>query len=195
MLFLIIVKFSILGENYIYILTYFGISYRILTNSVTSLHNGDKAMWKKAELIKVLKRIGAPDTDSALSELCKWCNWYQKLEVRSIFRNRVKRTFKNCPRCGCPTTIIPEEVVYACAVCRRIFIEKFVVSIDRVKNVSAVEYEYECFHCGNTSKITALHLCGDGELGECDALLISGEEKPVGFECIRCRKFIPNTKV
>ncbi|MHA1208851.1 MAG: hypothetical protein ACTSSA_05545 [Candidatus Freyarchaeota archaeon] len=152
-------------------------------------------MWKKAELTKALKSIGAPETDSALHEICKWCGWYQKLEFKSLFGRRVKKPYISCPNCGCPTTIIPDEIVYACAVCGRIFIEKYVVSIDKVKNVSSVEYEYECFHCGNTSKITALHLCGDGVLGECDALLVRGEEKPIGFECIRCRKFIPNTKI
>jgi 5-methylcytosine-specific restriction endonuclease McrA len=164
-------------------------------NSVYLLRNEGKVMWKKAELSKVLKRVSAPETESPLHEVCKWCGWYQKLEVKTLLGTRVKRPHKNCPNCGCPTTILADEIVYTCAVCRRMFIEKYIVSIDRVKNVSSVEYEYECFHCGNTSKITALHLCGDGELGESDALLLKGEEKPVGFECIRCHKFIPNTKL
>ena len=152
-------------------------------------------MWRKAGLVKVLKRISAPDTDSTLFELCKWCTWYQVLEVKTLFGTRVKRPYKNCPNCGCPTTIIPDEIVCACGVCRRILIEKFVISINGVKKVSSVDYDYECFQCGNTSIITFLHLCGDGELGECDALSIGGDEKPVGFECIRCHKYIPNTTI
>ncbi|MFB0561164.1 MAG: hypothetical protein ACETWM_08105 [Candidatus Lokiarchaeia archaeon] len=152
-------------------------------------------MWKKSELIKVLKRIGTPDTESTLFELCKWCCWYQTLEVKTLFGSRVKKPFQNCPICGCPTTIIPNEIVYACGVCRRIFIEKFVVSFNRVKKISAVDYGYECYHCGNTSNIIFLHLCGDGELGEADSLQTSGEETLVGFECIRCHKYIPNKKI
>lgn len=152
-------------------------------------------MWRKVELINVLKRICAPDTDSPLFELCKWCNWYQVLEVRTLLGIRFRRPHTICPNCGCPTTIIPDEVVCACGVCRRIIIEKFVVSINSDKKVSSVEYEYECYNCGNASSNTFLHLCGDGELGECDALFLGGGEKPVGFECIRCQKYIPNTTI
>ena len=149
----------------------------------------------KTELINILRKIESADVDSPLHEICRWCGWYQKLETKRLFGSHFKKPYKICPVCGCPTTIIPDEIVYACALCRRILVEKFVIFFDGFKNVSSVDYEYECFICGNTRKITALHLCGDGELGECDALIIAGEDKPVGFECIRCRKFVLNTKI
>lgn len=152
-------------------------------------------MWKKFGLIKVLKRISTPNTDSSLYELCKWCSWYQTLKVKTLFGTRIKKPYINCPICGCPTTIIPNEIVYACGVCRRIFIEKFVVSINRINKISTVDYSYECYHCGNSSHITFLHLCGDGELGESDALHTSREETLLGFECTRCHKYIPNKKI
>ncbi|MEM2983730.1 MAG: hypothetical protein QXL24_00795, partial [Candidatus Jordarchaeaceae archaeon] len=72
-------------------------------------------MWKKAELIKVFKKISSPETDSPLHEVCKWCGWYQKLETKSLFGSRVRRPHKNCPRCGCPTRIIADEILYGCA--------------------------------------------------------------------------------
>ena len=145
-------------------------------------------MSKTTEFLKVLEWNGFSSRYSALFELCKWCGWYQKLEVKTLLGTRVKRPYRNCPSCGCPTTITPDEIVYACGVCRRIIIEKFVVSLNRDRRVSSVDYMYECYNCGNTSKITALHLCGDGKLGETDALLLEGEGEPVGFECIRCHK-------
>jgi hypothetical protein len=52
-------------------------------------------MSKKAELVNVQKRIGSPESGSALFELCKWCTWYQKLEVKTLFGIRVKKPYKN----------------------------------------------------------------------------------------------------
>nr|MDO8079992.1 hypothetical protein [Candidatus Freyarchaeota archaeon] len=152
-------------------------------------------MSKKAEQVNVLKGISSPDTRHALFELCKWCTWYQKLEVKTLFGTHIKKPHKNCPNCNCPTTIIPDEIVCACGVCRRLLVEKFVISLNSGKKVSSVEYDYECYNCGNTSNITFLHLCGDGELGECDALSKNEGEKPIGFECIRCHKYTPNTTI
>lgn len=151
-------------------------------------------MFKKVEIVNVLKRISLPGTGSTLIELCKWCSWYQKLEIKTLFGTGIKKPYKNCPRCGCPTTIIPDEVVCACGVCRRLLIEKYVITLTS-KKVSSVEYDYECYICGNTSNITFLHLCGDGELGECDALAINEKEKTLGFVCIRCHKYIPNVNI
>jgi hypothetical protein len=151
-------------------------------------------MSKKVELVNVPKKIGSPDVSSALFELCKWCNWYQVLNVKTLLGTRVRKPYKYCPNCGCPTTIIPDEIVCTCAVCRRILVEKYVITLNS-KKVSTVEYDYECYNCGNTTNITFLHLCGDGELGECDALTKNVEEKPIGFQCIRCHKYIPNTTI
>jgi hypothetical protein len=151
-------------------------------------------MLKKVEMVSALKRISLPETGFTLIELCKWCGWYQKLEIKTLFGTRIKKPYKNCLRCGCPTTIIPDEVVCTCGVCRRLLVEKYVITLTS-KKVSSVEYDYECYICGNTSNITFLHLCGDGELGECDALSKSEGEKPLGFICIRCHKYIPNTLI
>lgn len=136
-------------------------------------------MSKKVELVNVLKRINSPDTGSALFELCKWCGWYQVLEVKTLFRTRVKKPYKNCPNCDCPTTITPDKIVCTCGVCRRLLVEKFVISLDSSKKVSSVDYDYECYNCGNTSNITFLHICGDGELGECDGLCKKKERSPL----------------
>jgi hypothetical protein len=149
-------------------------------------------MFKKVELINGHKKISPPDTDYTLIELCKWCSWYQKLEFKTFFGTRFKKPYKNCPSCGCPTTIIHEEVVCTCGVCGRMLVEKYVITLSR-KKVSSVEYDYECYICGNISNITFLHLCGDGELGECDALSKSEGEKPFGFQCVSCKKYISNT--
>ncbi|MEM2145533.1 MAG: hypothetical protein QW279_09240 [Candidatus Jordarchaeaceae archaeon] len=151
-------------------------------------------MFKKVEMVNVPKRISLLGMGSTLIELCKWCSWYQKLEIKPLFGTRIKKPYKNCPLCGCPTTIIPDEVVCACGVCRRLLVEKYVITLTS-KKVSSVEYDYECYICGNTSNITFLHLCGDGELGECDALAINEKEKPLGFVCIRCNKCIPNVTI
>lgn len=151
-------------------------------------------MRKEAGQVNVSKKTILTGKSYVLIEICRWCAWYQKLEVKKFFGIRIKKPYKNCPRCGCPTTIIPDEVVCACGVCRRPLIEKFVVTLHN-KKVSSVEYSYECYICGNTSSITFLHLCGDGELGECDALSKSECEKPLGFVCVRCGRYVPNTTI
>ncbi len=151
-------------------------------------------MCKRTEQINISKKAISPGKDYALIELCRWCAWYQKLKVKTFFGIRTKEPYKICPRCGCPTIITVEEVVCACGVCRRPLIEKFVVTLNN-KKVSSVEYSYECYICGNTSSITFLHLCGDGEVGECDTLYKSENEKPLGFTCIRCGKYTPNTTI
>jgi hypothetical protein len=145
-------------------------------------------VFKKGGLITACKKAVSQGRGYVLIELCRWCAWYQKLVVKKFFGVSIKKPYKNCPRCGCPTTVITDDIVCACGVCRRLLIEKFVVTLNN-KKVSSVEYDYECYICGNTSNITFLHLCGDGELGECDALSRSEFGKPLGFTCIRCKNY------
>ncbi|MEX2723651.1 MAG: hypothetical protein Q6367_007120 [Candidatus Freyarchaeota archaeon] len=150
-------------------------------------------MWRKAIMQNTSQIIYNPNGESILYEICRWCTWHQKLNAKTFFGAHTKTPHKKCPNCGCPTTIIYDEIIYACGVCGRILVEKYVISLNSSKKVCNVEYAYECYHCANTSKITALHICGDGKLGECDALYLNETGEPLAFECIRCHKKIPNT--